>query len=808
MALHYRTCPFCEATCGLEVETEGGEVVSVRGDKQDVFSRGFICPKAHGLKQLHEDPDRLTKPLVRRDGELVEASWDEAFEEIDRRLSPLLAEHGRDAVAVYLGNPIVHNLSGVLYGPAFVRALGSRNIYTASTVDQMPKQVSSGLMFGTMLSIPLADVDRTDHLLILGANPLVSNGSLLTAPDMRGRLRGIRERGGKIVVVDPRRTRTAEEADEHHFIRPGTDAFLLAAMACTLIEEGLADPGPVAEHINGLDEVIELVRDFPPEGAEGACGIPAEEIRRMARELAAAPRAVVYGRIGTCTQEFGTLASWLVDVLNVLTGNLDREGGAMFAQAAAAQKNSSGNGGSGKGVRLGRWDSRVRGLPEMFGELPVSCLAEEIETPGEGQVRALITLAGNPVVSTPNAGRLERAVESLDFQLAIDLYVNETTRHADVILPAPQPLERSHFDLAFYQLSVRNVANYSPAVLEGSGPAEWELLMRLAGVVSGQGPNADADAVDDLVISTLVQREVSTPGSRVEGREPAELLEALEPRRGPERMLDFMLRVGPYGDAFRENGHAGDVDRTDALTLSVLEANPHGVDLGAHRPRLPEVLRTPSGKVELAPESIVADVERLRTALERERNGPTPNRAHSAEPSASGLVLIGRRQLRSNNSWMHNLPALVKGKDRCTLHIHPDDAERLGLDDGGRALVSSAAGRIEAPVELTDAIMPGVVSIPHGWGHDAPGVRMRVASEHAGVNSNVLADETRRGQGVRECCVERDSCRAPADLRSLPAPQITCNMEPPQLRQVTFAVSDMRAIVEWAPQLGHSERSS
>jgi anaerobic selenocysteine-containing dehydrogenase len=721
MAVHYRTCPFCEATCGLEVETEGSEVVSVRGDKEDVFSRGFICPKAHGLKQLHEDPDRLTTPLVRRDGELVEATWDEAFEEIDRRLSPLLAEHGRDAVAVYLGNPIVHNLSGVLYGPAFLRALGSRNIYSASTVDQMPKQVSSGLMFGTMLSIPLPDVDRTDHLLILGANPLVSNGSLLTAPDMRGRLRAIRERGGKVVVVDPRRTRTAEEADEHHFIRPGTDAFLLAGMACTLVEEGLADPGPLAEHLNGLEEVIELVRGFPPERAEGACSIPAGEIRRMARELASAQRAVVYGRIGTCTQEFGTLTSWLVDVLNVLTGNLDREGGATFARAAAGQRNSSGNGGSGKGVRLGRWDSRVRGLPEMFGELPVSCLAEEIETPGEGQVRALITLAGNPVVSTPNAGRLERAIDGLHFRLAIDLYVNETTRHADVVLPAPQPLERSHFDIAFYQLSVRNVANYSPPVFEGTGPPEWELLMRLAGVVSGQGPNADVDAVDDLVISTLVQREVTTPGSRVEGREPADLIEALEPRRGPERMLDFMLRVGPYGDAFG--------GRPDGLTLAVLEENPHGVDLGAHGPRLPEVLRTPSGKVELAPAGIVADLERLRDALGRERNGD--------------MVLIGRRQLRSNNSWMHNLPALVKGKDRCTLHIHPEDAERIDLDDGGRALVSSATGRIEAPVELTDGIMPGVVSIPHGWGHDAPGVRMRVASEHAGVNSNVLADERR-----------------------------------------------------------------
>jgi anaerobic selenocysteine-containing dehydrogenase len=711
MGTHYRTCPFCEATCGLEIETEGSEVVSVRGDREDVFSRGFICPKAHGLKQLHDDPDRLTTPLVRRDGELVEASWDEAFEEIDRRVSPLLAEHGRDSVAVYVGNPMAHNLSFLLYGPAFIRALGSKNVYTASTVDQMPKQVSSGLMFGTMLSVPLADVDRTDHLLILGANPLVSNGSLLTAPDMRGRLRRIRERGGKVVVIDPRRTRTAEEADEHHFIRPGSDALLLAAMACTLVEESLVDPGPLAEHLNGLDEVLELVRDFPPDLAAGACGIPAEEIRRMARELAAAPSAAVYGRIGTCTQEFGTLASWLVDVLNVLTGNLDREGGAMFARAAAGQRNSTGSGGAGKGVRFGRWQSRVRGLPETFGELPVSCLADEMETAGDGQVRALVTVAGNPVVSTPNAGRLERAIEGLDFRLAIDIYVNETTRHADVILPGPEPLEKEHFDLALYQLSVRNVANYSPPVFERSGPAEWELFLRLAGLAAGQGPHGDLEAFDDLAIATLVQREVGTRGSRVEGREPAELIEELEPRRGPERMLDFLLRVGPY-----------------ELTLDELEHNPHGVDLGPHRPRLPEMLRTPTGKVELAPDAIVDDLERLRAALRREQNG--------------GLVLIGRRQLRSNNSWMHNLPALVKGKDRCTLHIHPDDAERLGLGDGGRAMVSSAAGRIEAPVELTDGIMPGVVSIPHGWGHDAPGIRMRVASDHAGVNSNLLTDET------------------------------------------------------------------
>ena len=691
---------------------QGTEVVSVRGDTDDVLSAGFICPKAHGLKQLHEDPDRLTTPLIRRGGELVEASWDEAFEEIDRRLSPILAEHGRNSVAVYIGNPNAHNLSALVYGPAWLRALGTQNIYSASTVDQMPKQVSAGLMFGTMLSVPVPDVDRTDHLLILGANPLVSNGSLLTAPDMRGRLRRIRERGGKVVVVDPRRTRTAEAADEHHFIRPGMDALLLAAMACTLVEEGLAQPGPVVAHLNGLDQVARLVSDFAPERVAAACGIAAEEIRRLARELAAAPSAAVYARIGTCTQEFGTLASWLVDVLNALTGNLDREGGAMFPLAAAGQKNATGAGGAGRGVRLGRWHTRVRGQAESYGELPVACLAEEIDTPGEGQVRALVTVAGNPVVSTPNAERLESAVEDLDFMLAVDIYVNETTRHADVILPAPEPLEKSHYDLALYQLAVHNVANYSPAVFEASGPAEWEIFLRLAGVLAGQGPQADVEALDDLVIATVVGREVATEGSPVEGRDPAELIAELEPRRGPERVLDFMLRVGPY-----------------RLSLDALESRPHGIDLGPHRPRLPGLLRTASGKVELAPEEIVADLERLRAALERERNG--------------GMVLIGRRQLRSNNSWMHNLPALVKGKERCTLHIHPDDAARLRLASGDRAQVSSAVGSIEAAVELTDAIMPGVVSIPHGWGHDAPGLRMNVARAHAGVNSNVLSDESR-----------------------------------------------------------------
>ncbi|HEX2413818.1 MAG TPA: molybdopterin oxidoreductase family protein [Thermoleophilaceae bacterium] len=720
MAVHHRTCPFCEATCGLEIETDGREVVSVRGDSEDVFSRGFICPKAYAIKQLHEDPDRLTTPLVRRDGALVEATWDEAFEEIDRQLSPVLAEHGRNAVAAYVGNPNAHNLSALLYGPVWLRVLGSQNVYTASTVDQMPKQVSAGLMFGTMLSVPVPDVDRCEHLLLLGANPLVSNGSLLTAPDMRGRLRGIRERGGKVVVVDPRRTRTAEEADEHHFIRPGADALLLAAMARTIVEEELEHAGELARHVNGLEDVRSFVREFTPEAVADACGIEAREIRRMARELASAKRAAVYARIGTCTQEFGTLASWLVDVLNVLTGNLDREGGAMFTKAAGGQKNSSRSGGKGKGVRLGRWASRVRGLPETYGELPVAALAEEIETPGEGRVRALVTVAGNPLVSTPNSERLARAVAQLDFMLAIDIYVNETTRHADVILPAPEPLAKSHYDLALYQLAARNVANYSAPVFDREGPAEWEIFLRLAGVIAGQGPDADVEAFDDTVIAALVQRELSDPASNLACRDPAEILDGLEPRRGPERMLDFLLRVGPYGDGFGAD--------PDGLTLDVLEQNPHGVDLGPLTPRLPDVLRTPSGKVELAPEPILADRARLRAALARRPNG--------------GMVLVGRRQLRSNNSWMHNLPALVKGRDRCTIHVHPGDAERLGLADGGRALVRSAAGAIEGPIELTEDIMPGVVSIPHGWGHHENGMRMNVAVQHAGINSNVLTDES------------------------------------------------------------------
>ncbi|MGZ6964789.1 MAG: molybdopterin-dependent oxidoreductase, partial [Acidimicrobiia bacterium] len=653
----FRTCPLCEATCGLELHLEDDEITLVRGDRDDVFSHGYLCPKGTALKQLEADPDRLRRPQVRKGDTWHEVSWDDAFAEIERGLGPIL-EANRDAVGVYLGNPNAHNLGAMVEGKVLLQALGSANVFSASTVDQMPKQVSSGLMFGGALTVPVPDLDRTDYLLILGANPFASNGSLMTVPDVPGRLRAIRARGGRLVVVDPRRSKTAEEADEHLFIRPGTDAQFLFGLVHTIVSEGLVHLGNADGHVVGVEEVSRLAQDFAPEVVAPVCGIDADTIRRVARDLASTERAAVYGRIGTCTQEFGTLASWLVDVVNVLAGNLDREGGAMFTLPATGGANTGatkpgGTPGVGRGVRFGRRASRVRGLPEFFGELPVVALAEEIDTPGDGQIKAMITVAGNPVLSTPDSGRLDRALASLDFMVSVDIYRNETTRHANVILPVPGVLARSHYDIALYSLAVRNVANYSPPVveLEPHELPEWEILLRLAGIVAGQGGTAESAAtLDDFVLTSQVQKAVAREASIVEGRDADELVEALSAggRKGPERVLDLMLRTGPYGDGFGAD--------PEGLSLEVLEANPHGVDLGPLQPRLPEVLRTPSGKVELAPPTIVDDVEaRLRPSLDRHRNGE--------------LVLVGRRDLRSNNSWMHNLEVLVKGKPRCTLQV-------------------------------------------------------------------------------------------------------------------------------------------
>ncbi len=714
---HHRICPLCEACCGLEIQIRDGQVTGIRGHDADVLSAGYICPKGVALKDLHEDPDRLRAPLVKRNGVFEEVSWDEAFAEIDRRLPPLRAAHGRHAVAITVGNPSAHKIGLLTYFGKLARALGTRNVFSASTLDQMPKQLASGLMFGHWLTVALPDISRTDHLLVLGANPLVSNGSMWTVPDFRGKAKALRARGGRLVVIDPRRTETAAVADAHHFIRPNADVFLLAAMVRTLFDEGLVRLGPVTDSVVGVDAVREVVAPFSPEAVAPRCGITADTIRSLTRELAAAPRAAVYARIGTCTQEYGTLCSWLVDVLNTLTGNLDREGGVLFAKSAAFASNTAGKPGIGKGVSTGRHHARVSGAPEVYGELPVTCLAEEIETPGEGQIRALITVATNPVLSAPDGPRLARALEQLDFMVSLDIYVNETTRHADVILPGLSPLEEFHYDVAFPQLSWRNHARYSPPVLPApkGRPAEWQTLLKLAAIVRGEGAAADAVALDEA--------EFAQDAERLFGPHADAVVAATAAYRGPERLLEVALRSGPYGDHFGR--------KSEGLTLAkVMAANPAGgIDLGPLQPRIPEVLRTPSGQVELAPPTLLADMARAVADLAR----PAPD-----------LVVIGRRDVRTNNSWMHNLPVLAKGPFRCTARVHPADAARLGLRDGALARLANGPRQITAQVQISDEMMPGVISLPHGWGHDLPCSRLRVAAERPGANLNALLDDQQR----------------------------------------------------------------
>ncbi len=713
---HYRICPLCEACCGLEVQVDSGRVIRIKGAEGDVFSHGYICPKGYALKDLHEDPDRLRQPLVRRNGTLQPATWDEAFEEIERRLVPLVARHGKDALALSLGNPNVHKMGLLLYTSRLARAVGSKNIFSASTLDQMPKQLSSGLMFGNWFSVPVPDIEHCDYLLMLGANPMASNGSLWTVPDFRGKAKALRARGGQLVVIDPRRTETAEVADAHHFIRPGADVFLLAAMVHTLFEETLVEPGCLSDWINGMNEVRDAVAPFTPAAVAQRCGIAAETIRALARNLAGAKRGCVYGRIGTCTQTFGTLCSWLIDVLNVLTGHLDSPGGAMFPKAAAFAANTMGKPGVGKGVVTGRHSSRVSGAPEVLGELPATLMAEEILTAGPGQVRALITVASNPVLSCPGGENLDQAFAGLEFMVSVDIYLNETTRHADVILPGTAVLEDSHYDVAFPALSYRNHARFSPAVLARSAGAmpEWQILLKLVAIAQGLGAQADVLALDDQLVAADV--------ARLAGDHAPAVLAALAGRQGPERLLDMALRNGPYGDQFGR--------KPEGLNLDKVAAAPGGVDLGALQPRIPEVLRTPSGKIELAPASLLADLSRARAAL----NDPAP-----------AFSLIGRREVRSNNSWMHNLPVLAKGPERCTLLMHPGDAAALGLAAGELATVTLRPGRqVQAPVALSDAMMPGVISLPHGWGHDRAGANLQVAAQRPGVNLNAVLDETLR----------------------------------------------------------------
>lgn len=715
---HYRTCPLCEATCGLEITMLGHEVKRIRGDRADVFSKGFICPKGSTLKQLHDDPDRLRTPMVRRDGQLEPATWAEAWAAIADGLGTVRETHGNNAVGIYLGNPTAHTVAGALFVRPLIQALGTKNVFSASTVDQMPRHVACGYLYGNPGAMPVPDLDRTSYLLMLGANPLESNGSLCTAPDFPGRLAAIRGRGGRVVVVDPRRTATAEVADEHLAIRPGTDAAWLAALAQAIIEHHDAEFGNAEGMVSGLDEVTEALAPFTPDSVAAFCGIDAATTRRIAAELAAAESAAVYGRIGVHTVRHGTLSAWLVDVINIVTGNLDREGGVMFALPVHGRPDVAIEAPvPGRGFATGRWSSRVSQRPEVRGELPTAALAEEIETAGEGQIRALVTTSGNPVRSIQESERIDAAIASLDFMVSIDIYVNETTRHADVILPPPSAIEKAHFDFAFYGLSVRNVVNYSPAVIEPEGPDEWELFAGLATVASGADPTQTSPSVvGDLVVAELASQAVRLSGGPCEGLDPDDLVAEVAMLPYPERIIGLMTRVGPYG-----------------LTFDDLAAHPHGIDLGPLQPRLRNALRTASGTVELAAPPLLADLDELAHTVA----------GHRAPSSSSDeLLLVGRRHLRSNNSWMHNVEVLVKGRPRCTLQVHPDDSHRLGLVGGGTARVESAAGSVEATVEVTDVVMPGVVSLPHGWGHDVDGVRLNVARRYAGVNSNALTDAT------------------------------------------------------------------
>lgn len=679
-SLHYRACHLCEAICGLAIETElqpdgSTQIRSIKGDPQDSFSRGHICPKAVALQDIQNDPDRIRQPM-RRIGEQWQAiAWDEAFELVAERLSAIRAEHGQNAVAVYQGNPSVHNYGLMTHSNYFLGLLKTRNRFSATSVDQLPHHLTSHLMYGHGLLIPIPDIDHTEFMLILGGNPLASNGSIMTVPDVEKRLKAIQARGGKLVVVDPRRSETAAIADQHLFVHPGSDAALLLALLNTLFEEGLTRGSHLP--VEGLESVRAAIAEFTAEAMSARCGVPAATIRQLARDFAAADKAVCYGRMGVSTQAFGTLCQWLVQLINLVTGNLDRVGGALCTMPAVDLVAST------SGGHFNRWQSRVSGLPEYGGELPVSALAEEMLTPGEGQIRALVTVAGNPVLSTPNGRQLEQALQGLDFMLSVDFYINETTRYADLILPPTAPLEHDHYDTTFNVFAVRNVTRFNEAILAKPEGAlhDWEIFVGLAQAFAARN-----------------------------GLE-------LKPTLAPEQMIDMGLRFGPYGDRSERK-----------LSLAALRDHPHGLDLGPLQANLAARLKTASKAVEAAPDLLLGDLARF---------------AAQVPPAADELLLIGRRHVRSNNSWMHNYHRLVKGKPRHQLLMNPSDLASRGLVDGQRVQVRSRVGSIEVEVAASDEVMAGVVSLPHGWGHARPGVQMAIASEQPGASANDLTDERR-----------------------------------------------------------------
>jgi anaerobic selenocysteine-containing dehydrogenase len=688
----YRQCTLCEAHCGIQVEVEGTQVLRITGDPDDVISRGYICPKAAALADLQSDPDRLRRPVKKVGGHFVEIGWEEALALAAGGLRAVQERHGADALATYLGNPGAHS-SGVFAAVLLRKLLGSRNNYSATSADQLPQYMSSQEMFGHYFVLPVPDIERTEHMLVIGANPAVSNGSLMTAPGVRDRIKEIRARGGRVVVIDPRRTETAKHASEHVAVSPGGDPYLLLGMLNTIFADGSARLGALQGRCDGLAELQALAAQWSPERAAAHAGVEAPTIARLAREFASSPRAVAYGRVGVCQQQTGSLTHWLINALNIVTGNMDRAGGAMFPNSAVdvvkLVESVTGK------PHWGRYRQRVSGLPEFADELPVAGLAEEILTPGAGQVRGMLLYAGNPVLSTPGGARLDEAMEQLEWCVAVDMYVTETTRHADVILPPLAQLERSDIDLVFPAFSVRNQIRYNPAALQGpsDGKTDWEILAGLA--------------------SRIGRGRVGTARNRV--------LRAVERLFTPERVADLALLTGPYGR----------LRSPRALSVAKVKAAPHGIDLGPLRPGLARLLRTKDRRVKLAPRVMLEEAGRLEE-LAAARD--------AARRDGFDLTLVGRRSLRSNNSWMHNSRRLMKGADRCTALLHPDEAARRGLSDGQQVRIASAAGAIEVPLQLSDEIRLGVVSVPHGFGHGRDGVGWRTAAAHAGASVNDVTD--------------------------------------------------------------------
>ena len=676
---HFRTCNLCEAMCGLEIKYQDYTIISIKGDKKDPLSNGHICPKATALQDLFEDPDRLKTPIKRTEKGWISISWEEAFEEVTSNLRRIQKKNGVNSIGSYRGNPTVHNTGLTLFAGSFLQSIGSNQLYTATSVDQLPHHFASLMMFGHYLLFPIPDIDRTDFMLIIGGNPAVSNGSIMTAPDFSKRLKSIKKRNGKVIVIDPRFTETSKIANTHHYIKPGTDALLLLSLLNVIFKENLTSEGRIKDISNGWETITELVKEYAPESISEIIGINSEEIKNLAREFATSKTAVCYGRFGVSTQEFGGICQWLINVLNTVTGNLDSEGGAMFTKPAIDVVGLSRV--KGKKGSFNKYQSRVHKYPEFSGEFPVATLADEILTEGEGQIKAMVMIAGNPVLSTPNGKQLEKAFESLEYMVAIDIYLNETTKFANIILPTTTGLETPLYDMVFHQFAIRNTAKYSEALFYKTEEQkhDWEILKELTSRLSG-----------------------------IEN--PANL----------EQTLDYMLQFSSYQEP--------------KLSVSELIKHPHGIDYGALKSQLPERLFTSDKKIELAHPLFLKDLKRLAHKMNQWKNVTT---------SEYNFSLIGRRHLRSNNSWMHNSQRLVKGRNRCTMLVNTIDAEKLQLKNLQIVSVTSSVGTIKIPIEITSEIMQGVLSIPHGWGHHRKGTKIKVAENHAGVSLNDLTDATK-----------------------------------------------------------------